>query len=104
MIKSKMTRETSIENIINTLEIIGKKTYKYGPEGIYNEYSLVNELINHLLGKPNISKEEWYIHYEFWVKFVREDIRSLNNSEYEEYEKFLDRMDVIYDFAEFILR
>jgi hypothetical protein len=100
---------TSIDNIIATLQEVGKKSYEYGPEGVYNEYSLVNELINHLLEKPKISKDEWYMHYEFWLKFVKEDIRSIDDLEYEEYwdkyiEKFLDRMEVIEAFAEIILR
>lgn len=95
-----MTQET-LENIISALEELGKKSYFNGPEGVYNEYSLVNELINHLLGKPTINKDEWYNHYEFWLKYVREN-NSFNNEWY--YDIFLDRMKVIDDFAEIILK
>ena len=98
----------SIENIIHNLRQVGKQCYTNGPEGVYNEYSLVNELINHLLGKPNMTKTEWYKHYKIWLEYVKDEVNSIDDEEYENYwltfiENYLDRMDVIYDFAEIIL-
>lgn len=106
-----MTNQNLLENLIDNLKDIGKKTYKTTKEGLYNEYSLTNELINHIQHHPVISKDEWIKHFYKWLDYVRDDIDRIMEDdddledEWMRYlETFLDRMDLIFDYAEIIFR
>ena len=88
--------------LISHLKELGKNSYD-GPEGIYNEYSLTEELVNHLNGRPTISIELWDQYYELWRKYIKEKLyfeRSYNT----ELELFLEKMELIYDFSKLVFK
>lgn len=96
------------DSIIRSLKQLCMSTHN-GPEGLYNEYSLSEELINHLLKNPIISKNKWYKKFYKWEAYVKNDIldnRYDNDIDYwEKYiDNFDDRMDLIFDFAEIIFK
>lgn len=104
-----------VKNLVDLRHCYYTYTYNsniYNLEGVYNEYSLIDELINHINNKPKLSKTQWYESFEIWENFVKKDIKRLiennqneNIEEFEDYlEEFLDRMDLIYDFAELIFK
>lgn len=94
---------TEDENIVRALQTLATAFFD-GPEGMYNEHSLAYELINHFLGRPVLSKEEWFESYRFWERFVRHTLEDDDDELWTEYlEGFFDRMDRLYDFATLIL-
>ncbi len=93
-----------VENLLNISTIT-----HWGPEGIYNEKSLIDELINHVLNKPTICKELWYEYFLLWEKYVQTDVTDKYNTTHNEawfdyLENFLDRMDLIYDYSVLIFK
>lgn len=92
---------TTIENqLIKTISELGKNSHD-GPEGLYNEFSLANELINHLIGKGTIDKDIWYDSFYIWENYVTEDISvNYDDDEWNEYlDLFNERMDLLYDIS-----
>lgn len=79
-----------------------------GPEGFYNEHSLIDELLNHLNEKPKMSPEDWYDNFYTWEKYVKRDVRSRFQENFDYWNRYLDnffdRMDFIHDLAELIFK
>ena len=96
-----MNGSISVNNIINSLKTIRHSSCD-GPEGLYNEYSLVRELINHLLDIPTMTEEQWYIHFQNWERYIREEPYYDNDDTW--FYACIDQLDLIYDFAEIIFK
>lgn len=112
---TEITTETLNHEIVTSLLKLRdcSSTFYDGPEGVYNEYSLICELIHHINNEPKITKEIWYDYFYFWEKYVKQDVQlrieNVENNDdiyfWKDYlDDFLDRMDLIYDLAEIIFK